>query len=78
MMTLNTMLTSICVKLEKKRDNKNLLKINGCMKLHMTCFSPNGNMTAKVNFCSCDACVKGKFLKCLLEKGLHFDERQDH
>ena len=43
--------------IRKNRDNKNFLKINGCMQLHMICFSPNGNVTAKVNLRSCDACA---------------------
>ena len=48
-------------KIRKSRDNKDFLKINGCMQLHMIRFSQNGNVTAKVNLCSCEACKEGKF-----------------
>ena len=41
------------------------------------CFSSNGNVTAKVNLCSCDACIEGKFFECLVEKGLYLIENSD-
>ena len=75
MMTLNVFIL-ICVNLEKT-DNKIFLKINGCMQLHMICFSPNGIVTAKVNLCSCDACIEGKFFECLVKKGLYMIENSD-
>ena len=43
----------------------------------MICFSPNGNVTAKVNLCSCDVCIEGKFFKCLFKKGLYLTENFD-
>ena len=34
-------------------------------------------MTAKVNLCSCDACIEHKFFECLVEKGLYLTENSD-
>ena len=64
-------------KIRKRKDHKNFLKINGCMQLHMICFSRNGNVTAKVNLCSCDACIEGKCFECLVEKELYLIENSD-
>ena len=61
----------------RKKNNKNFLKINGCMQPHMICFSPNGNVTAKVSLCFCDACIEGKFLECLVEERLYLIENSD-
>ena len=43
----------------------------------MICFSLNGNVTAKVNLCSCDACIEGKFFECIVKKGLYLIENFD-
>ena len=40
-------------------------------------FSRNGNVTAKVNLCSCDACKEGNFFECLVENGLYLIENSD-
>ena len=34
-------------------------------------------MTAKVNLCSCDAYIEGKFFECLVKKGLYLIENSD-
>ena len=64
-------------KIRKNWDNKFFFKINGYMQLHMICFSPNGNVTAKVNLCSCDVCIEGKFFECIVKKGLYLIENFD-
>ena len=43
----------------------------------MIYFSSNGNVTAKVNLCSCDAYKEGKFFECLVKKGLYLTENSD-
>ena len=45
------------------------LPIKGCMELHMLCFDLDGSIQAKVNTCSCDECLLGKFISCSEEKG---------
>ena len=64
-------------KIRNSRDSKDFLKINGCMQLHMIRFSRNGNVTAKVNLCSCDACKECKFFEYLVENGLYLIENSD-
>ena len=63
-------------KIRKNWDNKNFLKINGYMQLHI-CFSTNGNVTTKVNLCSCDVCIEGKFFECIVKKRLYLTENFD-
>ena len=46
------------------------------MQLHI-CFSTNGNVTTKVNLCSCDVCIEGKFFECIVKKRLYLTENFD-
>ena len=45
--------------------------IPGCLKdtLHMLCFNPSGTILQKVNICSCEDCLEGRFIDCANEKG---------
>ena len=64
-------------KIRKNRDNKNFLTINWCMQLDVIWFSPNGNVNAKANLWSCDACIECKFFESLVEKELYLIENSD-
>ena len=59
-----------------KEETKLKLKIPGVVKhsYHMICFNPSGKIVAKINLCSCNQCLLGKFDLCTLEKGVlsHF------
>ena len=39
------------------------------MKLHMISYFPNRSIQSKVTICSCDSCIEGEFLSCMIEKG---------
>ena len=41
----------------------------GCRKLHMLSFFPDGSIQSKINICSCKSCIEGDFVSCLTEKG---------
>ena len=49
--------------------NDSPLVIKGCRKLHMLSFFPDGSIQSKVNICSCNSCIEGEFISCLIEKG---------
>ena len=53
-------------------ETKIKVKIPGCVKhaYHMICFYPSGKILAKVNICSCDHCLLGRFDLCKIEKGI--------
>ena len=51
------------------------------MRLHMISYFPNRSIQSKVNICSCDSCIEGEFLSCLIEKRKIVqivDETSDH
>ena len=51
------------------RNNKNDFKIKNCMAQHMFFFFPDGQVQCKVNICSCNSCMEGKFVRCSIEMG---------
>ena len=55
--------------IEEKRETKPPLVLKDCQKFHMTAFHPNQSVQTKVNMCSCDDCLNGNFIDCLLEPG---------
>ena len=52
------------------RKSKESFKIKCCQKQHMLSFFPSGEVQGKINLCSCEKCVIGKFTQCLSEKGI--------
>ena len=55
--------------IHSKRSNDKL-KIDGCIPLHMFCYSPDGSIQLKRGICSCSMCKVGKFIDCSNEKGV--------
>ena len=55
--------------IHSKRSNDKL-KIDGCIPLHMFCYSPDGSILLKRRICSCCMCKVGKFIECNDEKGV--------
>ena len=53
----------------ERRKLKKSLPIEGCVGLHMIAFHPDGRIETKVNMCSCNACLLGKFTTCQEEPG---------
>lgn len=58
--------------IRKKREVSDKFKINGCKKLHMIAFHPDGKVLGKCEICSCKKCLKGYFLDCKVEVGKSF------
>ena len=52
-----------------KRSQLEALPIKGSRAFHMMCFKPDGSILAKVDICSCDACLLGNFMDCVIEPG---------
>ena len=55
--------------IHSKRSNDKL-EIDGCIPLHMFCYSPDGSIQLKRRICSCCMCKVGKFIECNDEKGV--------
>ena len=55
--------------IHSKRSNDKL-KIDGCIPLHMFCYSPDGSIQLKPRICSCCMCKVGKFTECNDERGV--------
>ena len=60
-----TILTSEDIK-SFKNDNSPLI-IEGCLKIHMLSFLPDGSIQSKINICSCKSCIKCGFVSCLVK-----------
>jgi len=52
-----------------RRKTKSPLVLKDCIKFHMIAFHPDSSVQTKVNMCSCDECLEGDFIDCLLEPG---------
>ena len=63
----------------EKIKSKPLLIIKDCMEKHMLAFSPDVYVQRKVNICSCNVYIKGKFTSCSHEvaKKLFFNYDSD-
>ena len=60
-----TILTSEDIK-SFKNDNSPLI-IEGCLKIHMLSFLPDGSIQSKINICSCKSCIECGFVSCLVK-----------
>ena len=56
-------------KLDEIRQQRGSFKIKDCQAQHMISYFPDGQIQTKVNICSCDQCLTGKFVKCAIEIG---------
>ena len=63
--------------LSDERKSTEGLPLNGCKKMHMISFLPNGTVVGKENLCSCDDCLIGIFHKCQIEKGKIYKRNND-
>ena len=67
--------------LDEIRKDKDEFKIKDCQAQHMISYFPDGQVQGKVNMCSCDSCLKGKFTYCTVEMGTviqHSDDGSDY
>ena len=55
--------------LDEGRKDKSSFPIKGCQSQHMFSFFPSGEVQSKVNICSCEECLVGKFTQCVTEPG---------
>lgn len=51
--------------------SKTSMKIKGCWKQHMISYCPDGTVQTKINVCSCEYCLRGRFFDCLDENGVY-------
>ena len=54
----------------KLRENKDTFKIKDRQQQHMIAYFPSGEIQCKVNMCSCEKCLVGKFVNCPYQKGI--------
>ena len=63
--------------LQESRQKKSSFPIDGCQAQHMFSFFPNGEVQAKLNICSCENCILGKFVSCFSEPGKIIEHGED-
>ena len=51
------------------QNNKSPLPVDGCQKMHMIAYHPDGSIQSKVKLCSCEQRIDDEFTSCLVEKG---------
>ena len=58
--------------IESVRSGMAAVPIKGSRSYHMMSFKPDGTILCKVNMCSCNDCLLGNFLDCVIEPGKIF------
>ena len=53
----------------ERYENPTSLPLPRCLKVHVIAYHPDGSIQTKENICSCNNCLTGNLINCVVEKG---------